>query len=58
MKTTDLIRNLVIASLTRQIIRQTEGTITQEYLNELEKFNRTQLELILNYAKKNQLYCD
>jgi hypothetical protein len=45
------------SDLVRAIISQTEGTITQDYLNDLLSFNRTQLELILNYAKSNKLFC-
>jgi hypothetical protein len=43
--------------LIRMIISQTEGTITKDYINDLLSFNRTQLELILNYAKSNKLFC-
>jgi hypothetical protein len=58
MKTTQLMHNVITNSLIRQIIRQTEGTITQDYLDCLYNFNVTQLKLILNYAEKNQLYCN
>jgi|WetSurSiteA1Bulk_404760.scaffolds.fasta_scaffold197258_1 hypothetical protein len=49
MKTSDLIR---------QIVSKTEGNISNEFLTDLSSFSKTQLELILNYAKSNQLYCD
>ncbi len=45
------------SDLVRAIIAQTEGTITKDYVNDLLKFNRIQLELILNYAKSNKLFC-